>query len=109
MKNSKWSWRVYFELTLLSFSPPGRLLDATHQYMYIFLLAGCEVILSAFVLTLGNFLCIKRKQNERKTKSTEEEGLNQEGQRNEDDKEAKAQAGEVIMLKELGNEDNTQL
>ncbi|CAF91300.1 unnamed protein product, partial [Tetraodon nigroviridis] len=44
--------------------PPGagRLLDATHQYMHIFLLAGCEVTLSAFVLTLGNFLCIKKKQ-----------------------------------------------
>lgn len=79
--------------------------------MYIFLLAGCEVILSALVLTLGNFLCIRRKQNERKTtKSTEEEGLSQEGQRDQDNKEeANGQAGEVIILKELGNEDNTQL
>uniref|UniRef100_H3CDR2 Solute carrier family 16 member 3 n=1 Tax=Tetraodon nigroviridis TaxID=99883 RepID=H3CDR2_TETNG len=70
--------------------PPGagRLLDATHQYMHIFLLAGCEVTLSAFVLTLGNFLCIKKKQNDRnKTKITEEEGLNQEGEPKEDDKE----------------------
>lgn len=79
--------------------------------MYIFLLAGCEVILSAFVLTLGNVLCIRRKRNERKTtKSTEEEGLNHEEQRDQDNKEeANGQAGEVIILKELGNEDNTQL
>ncbi|XP_061667314.1 monocarboxylate transporter 4 isoform X2 [Syngnathoides biaculeatus] len=43
--------------------PPGagRLLDATHQYMYVFLLAGCEVSLSAIVMALGNVLCIKRK------------------------------------------------
>lgn len=76
--------------------------------MYIFLLAGCEVTLSALVLCLGNFLCITRKQNERKkTKSIEEQELNQEGQRNEDDKEEpNGQAAEVI-IKELGNKDNT--
>lgn len=97
---------------MVSFSLPGRLLDATHQYMHIFLLAGCEVTLSAFVLTLGNFLCIKKKQNDRnKTKITEEEGLNQEGEPKEDDKEGgqNGQAGEVLMLKELGNEENSQL
>lgn len=82
--------------------------------MHIFLLAGCEVTLSAFVLTLGNFLCIKKKQIDRKkTKSTEEEGLNQEGEPKEDEKEEpkggqNGQGGEVIMLKELGN-DNTRL
>uniref|UniRef100_A0A1A8RIJ9 Solute carrier family 16, member 3 (Monocarboxylic acid transporter 4) n=1 Tax=Nothobranchius rachovii TaxID=451742 RepID=A0A1A8RIJ9_9TELE len=42
--------------------PPGagRLLDATNNYMYVFLLAGCEVVLSAVVLATGNFLFIKR-------------------------------------------------
>ncbi|KAF7200896.1 monocarboxylate transporter 4-like [Nothobranchius furzeri] len=42
--------------------PPGagRLLDATNNYMYVFLLAGCEVVLSAVVLAAGNFLFIKR-------------------------------------------------
>lgn len=67
-------------------------------------------MLSAFVLCLGNFLCIRKKQNERKkTKSIEEKELNQEGQRNEDDKEEpNGQAAEVIMLKELDNKDNTQ-
>lgn len=49
-------------------SPPGRLLDATHKYMYVFLLAGCEVTLSAIVIALGNFLCIKRKQEEPEAK-----------------------------------------
>lgn len=89
--------------------------------MYIFLLAGCEVTLSAFVLTLGNFLCIRKKPNvQDKTKSLEEEeaeaeaGLNRDGEPNEDDKEGpngrqNGQTGEVIMLKELGNEENTQL
>ncbi|XP_061520040.1 monocarboxylate transporter 4 [Phycodurus eques] len=50
--------------------PPGagRLLDATHQYMYVFLLAGCEVTLSAIVIALGNFLCITRKQEDPEAK-----------------------------------------
>ncbi|XP_034567606.1 monocarboxylate transporter 4 [Notolabrus celidotus] len=43
--------------------PPsaGRLLDATKNYMYIFLLAGSEVVLSAVVLATCNFLFIKKK------------------------------------------------
>ncbi|XP_047213789.1 monocarboxylate transporter 4-like isoform X2 [Girardinichthys multiradiatus] len=43
--------------------PPGagRLLDATKNYMYVFLLAGCEVVLSAVVLATCNFLFIKKK------------------------------------------------
>ncbi|KAK1877183.1 Monocarboxylate transporter 4 [Dissostichus eleginoides] len=43
--------------------PPaaGRLLDATHNYMWIFLLAGCEVVLAAVVLATCNFLFIKKK------------------------------------------------
>ncbi|KAM4716942.1 monocarboxylate transporter 4-like isoform 1-T2 [Anableps anableps] len=43
--------------------PPGagRLLDATKDYMYVFLLAGCEVVLSAVVLATCNFLFIKKK------------------------------------------------
>ncbi|KAL3053123.1 hypothetical protein OYC64_005619 [Pagothenia borchgrevinki] len=42
--------------------PPaaGRLLDATHNYMWIFLLAGCEVVLAAVVLATCNFLFIKK-------------------------------------------------
>ncbi|XP_078140888.1 monocarboxylate transporter 4-like isoform X2 [Centroberyx gerrardi] len=43
--------------------PPGagRLLDATKNYMYVFLLAGGEVVLSALVLAICNFLFIGRK------------------------------------------------
>ncbi|XP_054891601.1 monocarboxylate transporter 4-like [Poeciliopsis prolifica] len=41
--------------------PPsaGRLLDATKNYMYVFLLAGSEVLLSGVVLATCNFLFIK--------------------------------------------------
>nr|XP_019959214.1 PREDICTED: monocarboxylate transporter 4-like [Paralichthys olivaceus] len=40
--------------------PPGagRLLDATKNYMYVFLLAGSEVVLSAVVLATCTFFCI---------------------------------------------------
>ncbi|XP_068193458.1 monocarboxylate transporter 4-like [Antennarius striatus] len=43
--------------------PPGagRLLDATKNYMYVFLLAGVEVTISAIVLATCNFLFIKKK------------------------------------------------
>lgn len=43
--------------------PPsaGRLLDYTKVYMYVFMLAGCEVCLSAIVLASGNFFCLKKK------------------------------------------------
>ncbi|XP_028674227.1 monocarboxylate transporter 4-like [Erpetoichthys calabaricus] len=42
--------------------PPsaGRLLDATKRYMFVFIVAGSEVFLSALVLALGNFFCIKK-------------------------------------------------
>lgn len=32
--------------------------------MYVFLLAGCEVVASAFILSLGNFFCLKKKPEE---------------------------------------------
>uniref|UniRef100_A0A3P8U4F1 Solute carrier family 16 member 3b n=1 Tax=Amphiprion percula TaxID=161767 RepID=A0A3P8U4F1_AMPPE len=43
--------------------PPGagRLLDATKNYMCVFLLAGSEVVLSALVLAICNFLFIRNK------------------------------------------------
>ncbi|XP_028990270.1 monocarboxylate transporter 4 [Betta splendens] len=66
--------------------PPGagRLLDATHQYKYVFLLAGCEVTLSALVLALGNFFCLSRKSKDPDPKmetdatALEKEGLNRQ-------------------------------
>ncbi|XP_060883020.1 monocarboxylate transporter 4-like [Labrus mixtus] len=43
--------------------PPGagRLLDATKNYMYVFLLAGSEVVLAAVVLAACNFIFISKK------------------------------------------------
>ncbi|KAM9471418.1 monocarboxylate transporter 4-like isoform 1-T3 [Salvelinus alpinus] len=46
--------------------PPGagRLLDATKNYMYVFLLAGIEVVIAAVVLATCNFLFIRKKPSE---------------------------------------------
>ncbi|PWA30326.1 hypothetical protein CCH79_00015749 [Gambusia affinis] len=46
--------------------PPGagQLLDATKSYMYVFLLAGSEVVLSGLVLATCNFFFIKKKPHE---------------------------------------------
>ncbi|KAG8446405.1 hypothetical protein GDO86_014018 [Hymenochirus boettgeri] len=43
--------------------PPsaGKLLDATGKYMFVFIIAGVEVVTSSLVLSLGNFFCIKKK------------------------------------------------
>ncbi|XP_037666621.1 monocarboxylate transporter 4 isoform X2 [Choloepus didactylus] len=40
--------------------PPsgGKLLDATHVYKYVFILAGAEVLSAALVLLLGNACCV---------------------------------------------------
>lgn len=40
----------------------GRLLDYTHNYQYVFMLAGCEVVLSAIVLATCNFLFMRKKE-----------------------------------------------
>ncbi|KAM8947427.1 monocarboxylate transporter 4 [Pelodytes ibericus] len=46
--------------------PPsaGKLLDATGRYMFVFIVAGVEVVTSALVLTAGNFFCIRKKSPE---------------------------------------------
>lgn len=46
--------------------PPsaGKILDATGKYMFVFIIAGTEVVTSALVLTCGNFFCIKKKPEE---------------------------------------------
>ncbi|XP_077315009.1 monocarboxylate transporter 4 [Lithobates pipiens] len=46
--------------------PPsaGKILDATHRYMFVFIIAGVEVVISSIVLTTGNFFCIKKKPEE---------------------------------------------
>ncbi|XP_066560726.1 monocarboxylate transporter 4 [Amia ocellicauda] len=50
--------------------PPsaGRILDATGHFMYVFLIAGCEVVISALVLAFGNYFCIKKKPAEPEAK-----------------------------------------
>nr|XP_024659285.1 monocarboxylate transporter 4 [Maylandia zebra] len=76
---------LLMEAVAVLVGPPGagRLLDATHQYMYVFLLAGCEVTVSAFVIATGNFLCIRREREDGQAKiemavsAAELEGLNQ--------------------------------
>lgn len=87
--------------------------------MYIFLLAGCEVALSAFIITLGNFLCISRKKKGSEANMTasaaEREGLShgvdsRDGENGQGDEKVDAvKAGEVMMLNEMGKEDKTML
>ncbi|XP_077482319.1 monocarboxylate transporter 4-like [Stigmatopora argus] len=57
---------LLMEAIAVLLGPPGagRLLDATHNYMYVFLLAGCEVVLSAVLMGAGNFLCIAKKRRD---------------------------------------------
>jgi len=67
-------------------------LDATHNYMYVFLLAGCQVVLSAFIICLGNFFCLKKKLDEGEE---EEPGARLE----------MAEREELKHLTEVGSED----
>uniref|UniRef100_A0A8D0EFC4 Solute carrier family 16 member 3 n=1 Tax=Salvator merianae TaxID=96440 RepID=A0A8D0EFC4_SALMN len=65
--------------------PPGagKLLDATHNYMFVFLLAGSEVVTSAVVLAVGNACCIKRPQEvHTKEDAAEREELKKRGVKN---------------------------
>lgn len=88
--------------------------------MHIFLLAGCEVTLAAFVLALGNFLCLNRKKKDLEIKTTmsaaEMEMLNcgvngngkvEETLKEQDNGQVEAKkVGDVMILKELGEESN---
>ncbi|XP_015415382.1 PREDICTED: monocarboxylate transporter 4 [Myotis davidii] len=53
---------LLLEAIAVLIGPPsgGRLLDATHVYQYVFILAGAEVLAASLVLLLGNFFCIRR-------------------------------------------------
>lgn len=69
-----WDWGWGFGGSFsprLTLSPctAGKLLDATHVYQYVFILAGAEVLTSSLVLVLGNFFCIRK----RPEMATEEE------------------------------------
>ncbi|XP_020495710.1 monocarboxylate transporter 4 [Labrus bergylta] len=113
--------------------PPGagRLLDATNKYMYVFLLAGCEVVLSAIVIALGNFFCIRKKQEDPEAKmemavsAAERDGLNPGVEKGEDEEGEEEQKGmengsisgekvckDAVMVKENGKrveEENTTI
>ncbi|XP_047614344.1 monocarboxylate transporter 4 isoform X1 [Phacochoerus africanus] len=54
---------LLLEAMAVLIGPPsgGKLLDATHVYQYVFILAGAEVLTSSLVLVLGNFFCIGRR------------------------------------------------
>ncbi|XP_076726919.2 monocarboxylate transporter 4 isoform X2 [Callospermophilus lateralis] len=53
---------LLLEAVAVLVGPPsgGKLLDATHVYKYVFILAGTEVLTSSLVLLLGNFFCIRK-------------------------------------------------
>ncbi|XP_077107488.1 monocarboxylate transporter 4 [Ranitomeya variabilis] len=57
---------LLMEAMAVLIGPPsaGKLLDATGRYMFVFIMAGTEVVTSALVLTCGNFFCIKKKPAE---------------------------------------------
>ncbi|XP_036159445.1 monocarboxylate transporter 4 [Myotis myotis] len=54
---------LLLEAIAVLIGPPsgGRLLDATHVYQYVFILAGAEVLAASLVLLLGNVFCIRRR------------------------------------------------
>ncbi|ELK12222.1 Monocarboxylate transporter 4 [Pteropus alecto] len=54
---------LLLEAIAVLIGPPsgGKLLDATHVYQYVFILAGTEVLAASLVLVLGNFFCIRRR------------------------------------------------
>ncbi|KAK5851330.1 hypothetical protein PBY51_002133 [Eleginops maclovinus] len=92
----------------------GRLLDHTNVYMYVFLLAGCEVTLSALVMALGNFFCIKKKREETEAKlemavnPAEKEGLNCRVEEEEDhdgEEEPKVKDNGKISALKAGDEE----
>ncbi|KAJ7989899.1 hypothetical protein DPEC_G00309270 [Dallia pectoralis] len=96
--------------------PPGagRLLDATKNYMYVFLLAGVEVVIAAVVLATCNFLFIKRRPSEptaelengtvaaemqqlrKPAEDDEEEEEEEKGEMEGKEKEEAARAREVV-------------
>ncbi|XP_064818541.1 monocarboxylate transporter 4-like [Oncorhynchus masou masou] len=88
--------------------PPGagRLLDATKNYMYVFLLAGIEVVLAAVVLATCNFLFIRKKPSEpaaeleNGTVSAEMELLNKPVAAEEEEEEVEKGEKEVKEMKE---------
>ncbi|XP_053561722.1 monocarboxylate transporter 4 [Bombina bombina] len=55
--------------------PPsaGKILDATGKYMFLFIIAGTEVVLSSVILSAGNFFCLKKRAEDSHSKEINEE------------------------------------
>ncbi|XP_063817313.1 monocarboxylate transporter 4 [Pseudophryne corroboree] len=85
--------------------PPsaGKILDATGRYMFVFIIAGVEVVTSALVLTSGNFFCIKKKPDEPHCKEEVAEIgmiIKSEDQAPENKKEESAEVEEFLKQEE---------
>ncbi|XP_048344246.1 monocarboxylate transporter 4 [Sphaerodactylus townsendi] len=65
---------LLMEAMAVLIGPPsaGKLLDATHKYMYVFIIAGVEVVTSSIVLAVGNVCCIKKKPEDAQAKDVAE-------------------------------------
>lgn len=86
--------------------------------MYVFLLAGVEVTLSAVVIALGNFFCISTKQVDSEAKmemavtAAEKEMLNSGVNEDEEEPKENGKASsvkveeDVNMVKEIEEENN---
>uniref|UniRef100_A0A3P8Y224 Major facilitator superfamily (MFS) profile domain-containing protein n=1 Tax=Esox lucius TaxID=8010 RepID=A0A3P8Y224_ESOLU len=96
--------------------PPGagRLLDATKNYMYVFLLAGFEVVFAAVVLASCNFLFIKTKPSEPAAELengtvTEKEETKRDGEEvekaKEDEEDTEKKGKEEIKLERVDSEE----
>ncbi|XP_029944499.1 monocarboxylate transporter 4-like [Salarias fasciatus] len=94
--------------------PPGagRLLDATKNYMFVFLLAGVEVVLSAVVLATCNFLCIKKDPADKlESIAVTDDTKVEAGSRSEElntDREQGEEPGEVQDLDQDQDQDQDQ-
>ncbi|KAL8163347.1 UNVERIFIED_CONTAM: hypothetical protein K2H54_018651 [Gekko kuhli] len=72
---------LLIEAIAVLIGPPsaGKFLDATHNYMYVFIIAGVEVVTSSFVLAIGNACCITKKPEDSQAKDiAEREKLNKQ-------------------------------
>ncbi|CAL1589252.1 unnamed protein product [Knipowitschia caucasica] len=87
--------------------PPGagRLLDYTKKYMFVFLLAGCEVCVSAIVLFTCNLLFIRTKASA----AQEQEEVQEEAQRSPETMAMTAdyQQGDALELEKLRPDSTT--
>ncbi|XP_053424242.1 monocarboxylate transporter 4 isoform X2 [Nycticebus coucang] len=85
---------LLLEAVAVLIGPPsgGELLDATHTYKYVFILAGAEVLTSSLVLLLGNRFCIRKRPREPRPEVAAEE---EELQKPRADRDAEVDSREV--------------